>query len=170
MAHEMEEREEIMKVQFELQQKHYKDNLKKTLQDIKSQKKRMEESNAKKKKALDEQSHLITRQREAIEYKKNENRSLQQKYENEIALLKAKLHKSEESNNELQNYFSLVEAKADSPRVIHTHPNFESLVENAEKATLSKRLRTSSKIYDNATAISEDASITLNDSTDSKDN
>ena len=30
MAHEMEEREEIMKVQFELQQKHHKDNLKKT--------------------------------------------------------------------------------------------------------------------------------------------
>ena len=71
-----------------------------------------------------------------------------------------------QSNKEMKKSFSLEEAKALSPRVIHTHPNFEPLVDNTEKATLSKRL----KIYDNTTAISEVASISLNGSTDSKDN
>ena len=72
-----------------------------------------------------------------------------------------------------KNGLDLVETKFLSPRAIHIHLNFESVVDTEEKAALLKSLRVIDEhdieMHDRATAISQDVSISLNNSLDSKD-
>ena len=150
--------------------------MKRNLTEYSSQKQQMKEYCDRKEEVLARQQQLLDEQNLELEKKRRESEANRFAYESEVAILKAQLYESERANQEMKNSLALVNTKAHSPRVINTHPDFESLVDSENKAVPSKRLRaineessaSDNKEHDSAatSAISEDASISMNDSLD----
>ena len=174
---EMQYREDYWSKHVDSEVQKYKDKMKRNLAEYRSQKQQMKEYCDRKEEVLARQQQLLDEQNLELEKKRREIEANRFAYESEVAILKAQLYESERANQEMKNSLALVNTKAHSPRVINTHPDFESLVDSENKAVPSKRLRaideessaSDNKEHDSAatSAISEDASsISMNDSLD----
>lgn len=133
--------------------------MKQNLKAIKDQKKKMKEYDDRRQEVLDKQKALLDQHRAELDRRSEELKRLHEKYDKNMALMKASLHKSEERHEETKNSLAVVSAKtASTPRAIHTHPSFQSLVDSEAHATPSKRQR-SSLNDEKVTTISESSPL-----------
>ena len=138
LLEEMKQRENEKSKIHDKEKRNYAANLKQNLKAIKDQKKKMKEYDDRRQEVLDKQKALLDQHRAELDRRSEELKRLHEKYDKNMALMKA--HKSEERHEETKNSLAVVSAKTVStPRAIHTHPPFQSLVDSEAHTTLSKR-------------------------------
>ena len=100
----------------------------------------MDDYNNRRQAVVDNQICVMKGQNEEINCKNEELRALKEAHEHELAMMASLLEGSEQALSKMKNSLALTEG---APRlVIHTHPDYKSVVDSQKHLTPSKRIRT----------------------------
>ena len=139
LRQEMMERERELKEMLSKERKEYKEKLKSTLTGIREQKEKMKDRYEMQDKELNAKNAIIEQQKAEMAHKNDEVEHAYEHFNHELNKVREKLRQSEQARDDMKNALVLAST---APRVIHSHPDYQSVVDNNKGAlTPSKRPR-----------------------------